>query len=84
MAVIPQPDPDDPLKVRRLLAFACVFFALVIFPVFIAIMCGFFMLDEKLALQLIIYEGAISSGPLVAYLVAAQKLQSSESKKDQS
>ncbi len=76
--MIPQPDPQDPLKVRRVLAFFCVLFALVIFPIFIAIMCSFFWLDTGLAVKLVVYEGVIASGPLAAYLIAAQRLQSKQ------
>lgn len=78
MAVIPKPDPDDPLKVRRTMAFVCIGFALMIFPVFIACMVTFFCLDKDIAKILIYFEGGLTAGPIGAYLYGAQRLQSKD------
>ncbi len=73
--VIPAPDPDDPLKVRRVLAFMTAFFAMVLFPTIIAGMVAFCDLDLDFSLKLLLYEGGMATGPIGAYLFAAHKMQ---------
>lgn len=73
--MIPAPDPDDPLKVRRALAFMCAFFAMVLFPTIVAGLVAFCDLDLNFALKLLLYEGGMATGPIGAYLFAAQKMQ---------
>lgn len=75
MKISPTPDPDDPLKVRRVLAFACAWWAAVPFPIIIALLVCILDLDKDIASKLIIYQGAIAAGPVGAYLYAAHKQQ---------
>lgn len=73
MVFIPKPDPDDPLKVRRIMAFAVVFQAVFFFIPLLAYMVVFYGLHDSIALALIGLQGAIVGGPCGAYLWAANK-----------
>ena len=70
--MIPSPDPNDPLKVRRILTFLCFFQFSAFVPIILYVVVAYGV-SESIALALIGLEGAVLSGPAGAYLVAAHK-----------
>jgi hypothetical protein len=73
MKISPTPDDNDPLKVRRVLAFATAIYALVIWPNLLVVYNLAFGLPESIVDKLLVYIGTLAVGPIGAYLWAAQK-----------
>lgn len=79
-----KPDKNDPMKVRRALAFFVSVYAFLVLPnllVAYQILAG---ADIGLLQAILTYVGILASGPIGAYLYAAHKNGNSETKKTKS
>ncbi len=76
------PDQDDPMKVRRYLAFFVSVYAFLVLPnllVAYQILAG---ADIGLLQAILTYVGILAGGPIGAYLYAAHKNGNSETKRE--
>lgn len=69
----PAPDKEDPLKIRRMLAFWTAVYALAIWPNLLLIYHHVFGTPESLIDKMLLYIGTLATGPIGAYLWAAFK-----------
>lgn len=67
-----KPDPNDPIKVRRALAFFVSIYAFLVLPNLIVIYAAVFKTDVELLKHILNYVGVLAAGPIGAYLYAAQ------------
>jgi len=78
MKLAPTPDGNDPLKVRRALAWVTSVYALVVWPNLLVLYNLAFGLPESILDKLLIYIGTLAAGPIGAYLWAAQRAQAAK------
>jgi len=79
-----KPDKNDPMKVRRALAFWVSIYAFLVLP---NLLVGYQIIagaDISLLQAILTYVGILASGPIGAYLYAAHKNGNCETKKEQS
>lgn len=74
MTIIPEPDDNDPLKVRRKLAWICAIYSLVVWPNLLVLYNLWLGLPESVIDKLLIYIGTLAAGPIGAYMWAARKM----------
>jgi hypothetical protein len=67
-----KPDPNDPIKVRRTLAFFVSIYAFLILPNLTVFYAVLFKADVELLKHILNYVGVLAAGPIGAYLYAAQ------------
>ena len=79
-----RPDKNDPMKVRRTLAFWISIYAFLLLPNLLIAYEIIAKVDIGLLQAILTYVGLLASGPIGAYLYAAQKNGNSECKRDQS
>ena len=68
-----KPNPDDPLKIRRILALFIVLYAFLILPLFLILCQVLWQADTDLLKSILLYMGTLACGPIGAYLYAAHK-----------
>ncbi len=68
-----QPDPNDPIKVRRTLAFWISVYAFLVLPNLLVLYQVFAKADIGLLQAILTYIGVLATGPIGAYLYAAHK-----------
>lgn len=68
-----KPDPNDPMKVRRLLAFWISVYAFLVLPNLIVAYQVLAGADIGLLQAILTYVGILAGGPIGAYLYAAHK-----------
>lgn len=68
-----KPDKDDPMKVRRSLAFFVSLYAFLILPNLLIAYAILSAVDVGLLKSVLTYIGVLASGPIGAYLYAAHK-----------
>ncbi len=78
-----KPDKNDPMKVRRTLAFWISIYAFLLLPNLLIAYEIIAKVDIGLLQAILTYVGLLASGPIGAYLYAAQKNGNSECKRDQ-
>ena len=76
------PDKNDPMKVRRALAFWVSIYAFLILPNLIVAYHIIAGADIGLLKAILTYIGILASGPIGAYLYAAHKNGNSETKRE--
>lgn len=76
------PDKNDPMKVRRALAFWVSIYAFLILPNLIVVYQIIAGADIGLLKAILTYIGILAGGPIGAYLYAAHKNGNSETKRD--
>ncbi len=74
------PDKQDPMKIRRLLAFIAVIWALFLTPLWVMVVHVHWGVPVDLLKAAFLYIGGLAGGPLGAYLYAAHKNGNSEKK----
>lgn len=77
-----RPDKSDPMKVRRTLAFWISIYAFLLLPNLLIIYEIVAEVDIGLLQAILTYVGLLASGPIGAYLYAAQKNGNCETKKE--
>lgn len=68
-----KPDCNDPIKVRRMLAFWISFYSFLILPNLLVIYHAFWGTEIELLKSILAYIGVLAAGPIGAYLYAAHK-----------
>ncbi|MCK6417902.1 MAG: hypothetical protein L6Q57_03060 [Alphaproteobacteria bacterium] len=68
-----KPDSNDPIKVRRTLAFWVSLYAFLILPNLLVIYHALWATEVELLKSILTYIGVLAAGPIGAYLYAAQK-----------
>lgn len=76
------PDKNDPMKVRRVLAFWISIYAFLILPNLIVVYHIIAGVDIGLLKAILTYIGILAGGPIGAYLYAAHKNGNSETKRE--
>ena len=76
------PDKNDPMKVRRVLAFWISIYAFLILPNLIVVYHIIAGADIGLLKAVLTYVGILAGGPIGAYLYAAHKNGNSETKRE--
>lgn len=77
-----RPDKNDPMKVRRTLAFWISIYAFLLLPNLLIVYEIVADIDIGLLQAILTYVGLLASGPIGAYLYAAQKNGNCETKKE--
>jgi hypothetical protein len=80
--MILKPDKNDPIKVRRALAFFVSIYAFLVLPNLLVAYQVLLGADIALLQAILTYVGLLASGPIGAYLYSAHKNGNSEIKKD--
>jgi uncharacterized membrane protein YraQ (UPF0718 family) len=78
-----KPDKNDPMKVRRALAFWVSVYSFLVLPNLLVVYQIFAGADIGLLQAILTYVGILASGPIGAYLYAAHKNGNCETKKEQ-
>lgn len=73
-----QPDPADPLKVRRFLALWICLYAFLIWPHLLLVYWKWIGLPVSIIEQMLVYVGTLSAGPIGFYLWSAHKMDRSD------
>lgn len=68
-----KPDCNDPIKVRRTLAFYVSLYAFLILPNFLVFYHALWATEVELLKSILTYIGVLATGPIGAYLYAAHK-----------
>lgn len=68
-----KPDKDDPMKIRRCLAFFVSIYAFLVLPNLLVFYAAAFDVETGLLEALLTYVGVLATGPIGAYLYAAHK-----------
>lgn len=68
-----KPDQNDPMKIRRTLAFLVSVYAFLLLPNLLVLYHAFLASDVNLLKAILTYVGVLAAGPIGAYLYAAQK-----------
>lgn len=76
------PDKNDPMKVRRVLAFFVSVYAFLVLPNILVAYQVFGNADVGLLQAILTYVGILAGGPIGAYLYAAHKNGNSETKRE--
>ena len=76
------PDKEDPMKVRRVLAFFVSVYAFLVLPNILVAYQIFGNADVGLLQAILTYVGILAGGPIGAYLYAAHKNGNSEAKRE--
>lgn len=76
------PDKNDPMKVRRVLAFVVSVYAFLVLPNILVAYQIFGNADVGLLQAILTYVGILAGGPIGAYLYAAHKNGNSETKRE--
>ena len=76
------PDKNDPMKVRRVLAFWISVYAFLILPNLLVVYQIIAGADIGLLKAILTYVGILAGGPIGAYLYAAHKNGNSETKRE--
>jgi|GEM_PF-2256593 len=76
------PDKNDPMKVRRVLAFFVSVYAFLVLPNILVAYQIFGNADVGLLQAILTYVGILAGGPIGAYLYAAHKNGNSETKRE--